>query len=78
MSQVINHLVELNYISRTPSDDDKRKTLLSLTDAGRARVESARKEKQEWMAQMLHRHVTPAERELLVEAIRILNKLIDE
>ena len=78
MSQVINHLVELNYISRSPSEDDKRKTLLSLTDAGRVRVESARKEKQEWMAQMLHHRVTPAEREVLVEAIRILNKLIDE
>src|SRR5215475_3781568 len=37
MSQVINHLVELNYICRTPSDDDKRKTILRLTDAGRNR-----------------------------------------
>jgi len=77
MSQVINHLVELDYINRTPSDDDKRKTLLSLTGAGRARVESARQEKQEWLAQMLHRRVTPEEREVLIEAIRILNKIID-
>lgn len=78
MSQVINHLAELNYISRTPSGDDKRKTMLSLTDAGRARVEQARLEKQEWLAQMLHQRTTPQEREVLAESIRILNKLIDE
>ena len=78
MSQVINHLVELNYIGRTPSDDDKRKTMLRLTDAGRARVEQGRQEKQEWLAQMLHQRVTAQEKEVLVESIRILNKLIDE
>lgn len=78
MSQVINHLAELNFISRTPSDDDKRKTMLRLTDAGRARVEQGRQEKQEWLAQMLHQRVTAREREVLLESIRILNKLIDE
>ena len=44
MSQVVNHLVELNFIARTPSADDGRKTLLSLSDLGRARVEQARQE----------------------------------
>src|ERR1700722_4262022 len=47
MSQVVNHLVELNYITRTPSADDGRKTLLSLTELGRVRVEEARLEKQQ-------------------------------
>jgi DNA-binding MarR family transcriptional regulator len=78
MSQVINHLVELEYVSRTPSDDDKRKTILRLTDAGRRRVESARQEKAEWLAQMLHQRVTPQEKEVLIESIKILSKIIDE
>jgi DNA-binding MarR family transcriptional regulator len=78
MSQVVNHLAELNYIRRAPHAEDKRKTMLSLTDAGRVRVEQARQEKQEWLAQMLHRRVTPQEKEVLIESIRILSKLIDE
>ena len=78
MSQVINHLVELEYISRTPSHDDKRKTILRLTDAGRRRVESARQEKAEWLAQMLHQRVTSQEKEVLTESIKILSKIIDE
>src|SRR5579872_6307408 len=36
MSQVINHLFELNFISKNPSGDDKRKVLLSLTPSGKA------------------------------------------
>jgi DNA-binding MarR family transcriptional regulator len=78
MSQVINHLAELNYITRTPSDDDKRKTILRLTDAGRARVESARQEKQEWLARMVYQRITAQEKEVLLESIKILSKLIDE
>jgi DNA-binding MarR family transcriptional regulator len=78
MSQVVNHLVELNYVTRTPSADDGRKTLLSLTVPGRARVEQARQEKQEWLAKALHEKVTPAEKGLLVEALLILTKLVDE
>jgi DNA-binding MarR family transcriptional regulator len=78
MSQVINHLVELEYISRTPSDDDKRKTILRLTEAGRRRVESARQEKAEWLAQMLYQRITSQEKEILMESIKILSKIIDD
>jgi DNA-binding MarR family transcriptional regulator len=78
ISQVINHLAELSYIERTPSDDDKRKVLLSLTPMGRAYVEQIRHDKQEWLAKALHEKVSPAEKELLMEALQILTKLIDE
>jgi DNA-binding MarR family transcriptional regulator len=77
MSQVVNHLVELNFIARTPSADDGRKTLLSLTDLGRARVEQARQEKQEWLAKALHEKVSNAEKDLLMDALLILTKLVD-
>jgi DNA-binding MarR family transcriptional regulator len=58
MSQVINHLFELQYIHKTPSGDDKRKTLLSLTPAGKATVEERRQEKQEWLARALYERAT--------------------
>jgi DNA-binding MarR family transcriptional regulator len=78
MSQVVNHLVELNFILRTPSTDDGRKTLLTLTDAGRLRVEQARQQKQEWLAKALHEKVSESEKALLMDALAILTKLVDE
>ena len=78
MSQVINHLAELNYIGRTPSDEDKRKVLLSLTPAGQAYIEQLRHDKQEWLASALRERTTTQEKTILAEALAILNKLIDE
>jgi len=78
MSQVINHLAELNYIHRNPSDEDKRKVLLSLTAAGREYVEQLRRDKQEWLAGALQERTTPQEKATLAEALKIIDKLIDE
>jgi DNA-binding MarR family transcriptional regulator len=78
MSQVINHLAELNYVSRAPDEKDKRKVLLSLTAAGRAYVEQLRRDKQEWLAAALGRKTSGAEKNLLAEALKIIDKLIDE
>ncbi len=78
MSQIINHLYELNYIHKTPSAEDKRKVLLSLTAEGRTFVEDSRQRKQEWLAHALHEKVSPEEKDLLMEALKIMTKLIDE
>jgi DNA-binding MarR family transcriptional regulator len=78
ISQVINHLAELTYIERTPSGEDKRKVLLSLTPAGRAYVEQIRKDKQEWLAGALQAKTTPQEKALLAQALSIIDKLVGE
>ena len=68
MSQVINHLAELKYIDRTPSEEDKRKVNLSLTDAGRNYVEQLRKDKQEWLTAVLQQKTTPEEKATIAAA----------
>jgi DNA-binding MarR family transcriptional regulator len=52
--------------------------LLSLTAAGKTYVEDSRQRKQEWLAHALQEKASPAEKELLMEALKILTKLIDE
>src|ERR1700726_2557556 len=47
ISQVINHLYELNFIFKNSSGDDKRKVLVSLSPLGKAYIEQLRLEKQE-------------------------------
>jgi DNA-binding MarR family transcriptional regulator len=78
VSQVVNHLFELNYIYKNPSTEDKRKVLLSLTPAGKAYVEQRRKDKQEWLAHALHEKVSPEEKAQIVAALKVLTKLVDE
>ncbi|HEY4062239.1 MAG TPA: MarR family transcriptional regulator [Puia sp.] len=78
ISQVVNHLSELNFINKNSSGEDKRKVLLSLSPTGKAYLEQLRLEKQEWLAHVLHERVTPKEKETLSEALRILSKLVDE
>ncbi|HEY4289764.1 MAG TPA: MarR family transcriptional regulator [Puia sp.] len=78
VSQVVNHLFELNYIYKNPSTEDKRKVLLSLTPAGKAYVEQRRKDKQEWLAHALHEKVSPEEKVQIVAALKVLTKLVDE
>ncbi|HXB33539.1 MAG TPA: MarR family transcriptional regulator [Puia sp.] len=78
MSQIISHLDEAGMISKTPSGEDKRKVLLSLSPAGRAYVEEARDRKQEWLAHALNQKVSAEEKEVLKEALKILIKIIEE
>jgi DNA-binding MarR family transcriptional regulator len=78
MSQIINHLYELELIDKTPSGEDKRMVVLSLTEKGRRYVEDNRQRKQEWLAQALHQKVTNPEKEVLMEALKILTKIIEE
>lgn len=78
MSQVVNHLFELGYVHRTPSSEDGRKVVLSITGPGRQYLEKARQEKQEWLARTVHEKISPKEKEVLMEAMTILEKLMDE
>jgi DNA-binding MarR family transcriptional regulator len=78
MSQVINHLFKSGFIIKTPSGEDKRKVKLSLTPAGKHYIEQLRQEKQEWLARTLHEKTTEKEKDILMQAMNILAKLIDE
>jgi DNA-binding MarR family transcriptional regulator len=78
MSQIVNHLFEVGFINKNSSAEDKRKVLLSLTPAGRVSVEERRHNKEEWLAKALHGKASPEERELVMRALVVLEKLMDE
>ena|ERR1700761_1921001 len=77
MSQVLNHLSELGYITRTISETDKRKVHISLSEAGANMLLQFRHERDEWLANAINQTCTPAEQELLKQALAPLNKLVD-
>lgn len=77
MSQVLNHLFDLGYITRTSSQSDKRKVNISLSEHGEEVLLQFRHERDEWLAKAIAETFTPEERELVGKLIEPLNKLID-
>jgi len=77
MSQVLNHLSELGYITRTASATDGRKVNISLSELGEHTLLQFRHERDEWLAAAISAVCTPQEQEVLKQAIGPLSKLVD-
>jgi DNA-binding MarR family transcriptional regulator len=77
MSQVLNHLSELGYIIRVPSQTDKRKVNISLSPLGESTLLQLRHERDEWLLKAIMQACTPEEQELLKQAIVPLTKIVD-
>jgi len=77
MSQILGHLLELGLITRTPSQIDKRKVIISLSDEGRNVLYRVRSERDEWLSKALAETCTAEEQQLLIKALVPLTKLVD-
>jgi DNA-binding MarR family transcriptional regulator len=77
MSQVLNHLSELGYITRIPSETDKRKVNISLSKSGETTLLQFRHERNEWLAKAITEICTTEEQMILKKAIGPLTKLVD-
>jgi DNA-binding MarR family transcriptional regulator len=77
MSQIINKLYHLAYIEKTPSTEDKRKVIITITSHGKEFIELKRNNTTEWLARAISGKTTETEKEILISAIPILTKLVD-
>ena len=77
MGQLLQHLFSLGLITRTPSDSDKRKINISLSAAGRERIEKVRRERDEWLSKAIGSVCTKEEQAILQAALVPLAKLVD-
>jgi DNA-binding MarR family transcriptional regulator len=77
MSQIITHLEELEIITKTPSETDKRKVAISLTEFGKQMVEQTRYERDEWMDDAIENNLSASEKKTLQDAVMLMNKLAD-
>src|SRR5665213_2622100 len=76
MSQVLNHLFELGYITRTVSEIDKRKLNISLSPLGEQTLQQVRYERDEWLATAISETCTPEEQSILKQALVPGNKVV--
>jgi DNA-binding MarR family transcriptional regulator len=77
MSQVLNHLLGLRLITRTASDIDKRKVIISLTEEGERILLQVRSERDEWLANAIKETFNEEEEALLRKLIAPLTRLVD-
>ena len=77
MSQILNKLETNGLIKRINSTEDKRKVFISLTDSGIKLVEQARYDRDEWLKDLIENSLNENDKELLSNAIPVLNKLIE-
>lgn len=77
MSQILNHLLELGYITRTASATDRRKVLISLTESGEKTVIQVRTERDQWLAKAISDSCGEEEKKLLKKVIGPLSRIVD-
>ncbi|MFG2473615.1 MarR family winged helix-turn-helix transcriptional regulator [Streptomyces fagopyri] len=75
MAATLAVLDQQGLIARNPDPGDGRRQLVTLTDAGRERVEGTRQARGEWLAKALQDRCTEAERQSVIEAMAVLDRL---
>lgn len=78
MSQILNKLEEQGVVRRKPSKEDKRKVYIYLTSPAKKMLAKTVYDRDEWLAQVIARALSASERNTLVKALPVLQKLLKE
>jgi len=73
MAMTVAALERYGFVERRPDLADGRRQLLSLTVAGRERLQGDRQARQEWLARTLQQRCTEAQRRTILEALALLD-----
>jgi DNA-binding MarR family transcriptional regulator len=75
MAATLAVLEERGLVERRPDPTDGRRQLVSLTTAGRSRIDVSRAAREEWLSRALTDHFTEAERRTVIDAMVLLDRL---
>jgi DNA-binding MarR family transcriptional regulator len=75
---VISALEGAGLVEGAPDAADGRQTILSLTDACRIWVEEGRAARQDWLTRTLQARLSPEEQDKLVDAVALLQRIVDD
>jgi DNA-binding MarR family transcriptional regulator len=77
MAQTIAELAGDGLVTRRPDPDDRRQTLIELSDLGRETLAHERARRDGWLAAAMENGLSPEEQEVLIRAVPLLARLAD-
>jgi DNA-binding MarR family transcriptional regulator len=77
ISQIINRLVEAGVVDRTTDESDKRKVLITLTEAGKKHLDENRRIKEEWLVKAMDNLFSTEELALIEAFLPLLQRLAE-
>ncbi|MGW4517143.1 MarR family winged helix-turn-helix transcriptional regulator [Streptomyces sp. NPDC004393] len=75
MTAMVASLASMGLVERSPDPDDGRRLLSALTAEGLRRVEEGRQARTEWLAGRLQDKCTEEERQAVIVAMAVLERL---
>jgi DNA-binding MarR family transcriptional regulator len=75
MAATLGVLDELGYLARTPDPADRRRVVISLSEAGSDTVRGILQHRDEWLAQALVDALSPAELDAVTRALPLLQRV---
>ncbi|GLY39533.1 MarR family transcriptional regulator [Amycolatopsis sp. NBRC 101858] len=75
MAATLGVLDELGYLARTPDPADRRRVVISLSEAGSDTVRGILQHRDEWLAQALLDALSPAELDAVTRALPLLQRV---
>ncbi|WP_145861230.1 MarR family winged helix-turn-helix transcriptional regulator [Pedobacter suwonensis] len=77
VSQIINRLFDAKCVARFPSEEDKRKVFIGLTELGEKHLIATRKIKEEWLVQTMEKIFSSEEINLIQAFLPLLSRLVE-
>ncbi|MBS2036242.1 MarR family transcriptional regulator [bacterium] len=77
MGATVAALLAAGMVQGRPDPDDRRRTLLSLTDACRSKLEHGRVVRQHWLVRAIHSQLSQSEQDQLAAAVQLLKRLVE-
>ena len=78
LTRLLAFLEKKGFVSRQPDGGDRRRLLITLTAEGKKALAADVRRKEAWLAKVMDRALSPSEREILLNASRLLERLTEE
>ncbi len=78
LTRLLASLEKRGFVSRRPDGTDRRRLQIAITAEGKKALIGDVRKKEAWLAKVMKKALSPAERVLLFQASRLLDRLTEE